>query len=79
MPPPSYQSYGHKKNTNEAIIINIIIVVVIGFTFSKRNTGILLDKRGTVTTFLQLVQLQIGQFLNILAGNESRFILKGIY
>lgn len=79
MPPPFYQSYGHKKNTNEAIVINIIIVVVIGFTFSKRNTGILLDKRGTVTTFLQLVYLKIKQFQNILAGNESRLILKGIY
>ena len=50
MPPPFCQSYGHKENTNETIVINIIIVVVIGFTFSKRNTGILLDKRGTVTT-----------------------------
>lgn len=55
MPPPFYQSYGHKESTNEAIVINIIIVVVIGFTFSKRNIGILLDKRGTVTTFPQLV------------------------
>ena len=55
MPPAFHQSYGHKENTNEAIVINIVIVVVIGFTFSKRNTGILVDKRDTVTTFLQLV------------------------